>query len=415
MLRILEGELAAPGACVALLLIELNDVPRFQAQLGFAGSGELLDSLHEICMEVLGARGHVVRMGEGRVCGVVRALRNRGHAMLAGEKLVRCADDLFGSAGMTVKPRVRIGIALQTPEQADANTLLRQAQLAAEASRRRAARVVVFDESCNAEVLATWALGNEFAQALDAGELSVHYQPKISLHTGRPAGAEALLRWLREGKPVAPPDVFIPLASDAGLMQATTWYALSNALRVSLDCGGLAVAVNVTPDMLHHREFPDMIYTAISSWKIEPSRLTLEITESALIADIATATARLSRFRDLGLRISIDDFGTGYSSLSYFKKIPADELKVDKSFVKGMTHDDDDHRLVRTIVDLAHHFKLAVVAEGVEDRATFDALARLGCDQVQGFLFSPALGADKLKTWLAAHDRDLREPAPTAG
>jgi EAL domain-containing protein (putative c-di-GMP-specific phosphodiesterase class I) len=226
-----------------------------------------------------------------------------------------------------------------------------------------------------------------------------------------PIGVESLMRWLRDGKPVATPDVFIPLAAEAGLMQTATWYSLSNSLRMSTELSGLSVAVNITPETLHHREFIDMIRTAVSTWGVREGLLTLEITEGALIVDFDEATVRLKRLRDMGIRVSIDDFGTGYSSLSYFKKVPADELKIDKSFVMGMTENAGDQRLVKIIIDLARHFNLNVVAEGVEDRPTFDALAELGCDHAQGYLFSPALPQPLLQDWLSKNSRDLRVAA----
>lgn len=397
-----------PSASLAAMLIDVADVARFQARLGYASSASLLQQLCAGFESALGARGRIIRLGDGCFCAIVRSVRNRGHAVLAAEKFARTADDLFGAAGVAIKPRINIGVALYPAQATQGEPLLRLAQLAAEASRKRASRIVVFDDVCDSEVIAPWNLGNEFAQALETGGLSVHYQPKISMSTGMPTGVESLMRWIENGKPVATPDVFIPLAEEAGLIHAATWYSLSNSLRTSADCGGLAVAVNITPGMLHHREFLDMVRTAVSTWGIAAGSLTLEITEGALIADFTEATVRLRKLRDLGLRVSIDDFGTGYSSLSYFKKVPADELKIDKSFVGGMTRDAADHKLVRTIVGLAQQFNLSIVAEGVEDRLTFDCLADLGVHQAQGFLFSPALSAARLKLWLADHSRDLR-------
>ncbi len=390
------------------MLIDVADVSQFQARLGYAPSAALLQSLCDGFIHALGARGRIIRLGDGRFCAIVRSVRNRGHAVLAAEKFARTADDLFAAAGVAVKPRVHIGVSLYPAQATQGEPLLRLAQLAAEASRKRASRVVVFDDLCDAQVLAPWALGNEFARALETGGLSVYYQPKVSMSTGMPVGVEALMRWMEDGKPVATPDVFIPLAEEAGMIHSATWYSLSNALRTSAECADLSVAVNVTPGMLHHREFIDRVSTAMSTWRIRDHRLTLEVTEGALIADFTEATVRLKKLREMGIRVSIDDFGTGYSSLSYFKKIPADELKIDKSFVMGMTRDASDHRLVRTIIGLAQHFNLDIVAEGVEDRATFDALAELGCHQAQGYLFSPALSLPRLKTWLGGHSRDLR-------
>jgi EAL domain-containing protein (putative c-di-GMP-specific phosphodiesterase class I) len=199
---------------------------------------------------------------------------------------------------------------------------------------------------------------------------------------------------------VATPDVFIPLAEEAGLIRDATWYVLSNSLQQAALWDGLHVAVNITPGMLHHSDFVEMIRSAVSIWSAKSGGLTLEITEGALIADFDQAAARLARVRELGVRISIDDFGTGYSSLSYFKKIPADELKIDKSFVMGMLTDEANQRLVQTIINLAHQFNLNVVAEGVENQASLDLLARMGCNYAQGYFFAPALNADQLSVWL---------------
>ena len=411
MLLALQRDMAESPS-IAILLLDLPAISKFQARLGFAESASLLQALFHGFNAALGKAGYVLRLGDGSFCAVVRAIRNSGHAVLAGEKLLRVADDVFNSAELGIKPQVNVGVALFPSQAGEPEALLRHAQLAAEASRSRSVRVVVYDADCRSELLEPWALGAAYAHALESGELSVYYQPKISISTGRPVGVESLMRWLNEdGKPVATPDVFIPLAEEAGLIQSTTWYSLSNSVRMSQDCGGLSVAVNITPRMLHDREFVDMIRTAVSTWSIKSRQVTLEVTEGGLIADFVQATARLKKLRDMGLRVSIDDFGTGYSSLSYFKKIPADELKIDKSFVMNMATDASDQHLVRTIIDLARHFKLEVVAEGVENRATFDALAAMGCHTAQGWLFSPALSPERLKNWLAENSRDLRIPA----
>ena len=404
-------EMLVPGTTAALLVIDVADAPKLQVRLGFSESASLLRTLRAGLKDAVGSRGHVVPLEDGRFCAIVRMIRNRGHAVLAGEKLARTAQELLDSQGMAFGPQVNVGIALYPSQTTDPEELLRLAQLAAEAAQKRASRVVVYDDACQAEIIAPWALGNRFAQALDTGGLSVYYQPKICISSGQVIGVESLLRWFQHGTPVATPDVFIPLAEASGLIHATTWYCLSNSLRMSSELSGLPVAINITPAMLHHREFMDMIRTAVSTWRIEPHKLTLEITEGALIANFDVAAVRLNQLRNFGVVIAIDDFGTGYSSLSYFKKIPADELKIDKSFIMNMASDSSDQQLVRTIIGLARHFNLEVVAEGVENRATFDALAQMGCHQAQGYLFSPALSLPRLKAWLAENSRDLRAPA----
>lgn len=403
LLPALESALAAATGTLALLLIDVIDLPALRGRLGFEASSTLLQHLATQFAAALGTRGQVLRFGEGCFCVLVHPVHNRGHAVLAGERLVRAAADTITDSAVVIAPELTVGVALYPSHGRNAEDLLRKAQLAGTTVRRGGGRVRVFDDSAEAGLLNPWALGDRYAEALRAGELQVFYQPKVCIADGRATGVEALMRWLQDGKPVASPDVFIPLAEEAGLIQETTWYGLSNALPQMAALGGLSVAVNITPGMLHHPEFVEMVRSALSSWNVTPAGLTLEITEGALIADFDQAIARLHRLRELGVRISIDDFGTGYSSLSYFKKIPADELKIDKSFVVRMSSDEGDQRLVETIISLAQQFKLEIVAEGVEDQATYELLTRMGCDYVQGYLFSPALSAEKLAQWLRDH------------
>ena len=401
LLSAIGSALRSESGSLALLLVEVANLSDLHARLGFEASAQVMRNLKEHFSTALSGRGAVIQFRDGSFCALVTGIRNTGHAVLAAEKLGRTIDEVMSSAGLRTL-LAHIGIALYPTHSSSPGELLRMAQLAAAAARKRETRVLAFDEDCAEQVLQHWTLGEAFATALEAGEVAMYYQPKIRIADSRTAGAEALMRWMREGRPVATPDVFIPLAEEAGLTQNTTWFALSNALRQCADLGGIRVAVNVTPAMLHHRELLDMVQSAITNWQTKPGHLTLEITEGALIADFEQAISRLSKLRDLGVRISIDDFGTGYSSLSYFKKIPADELKIDKSFVSSMLADPADMRLVETIVTLAQQFKMEIVAEGVEDRPTLAALEGIGCHYAQGYLFAPALSFERFREWLYA-------------
>lgn len=402
MLQALAARLGGPDATHALLLVDVQDPLKLQAQLGFRASAALMSALASEFGTAVGARGTVLRLGETSFCVIVQGVRNQGHALLAAEKIYRAADHRMSSQYASLKPVLHIGIALWPRDAANAEELVRKAQLASAAARSRSERAVIYDEACAEQVLKPAQLGVAFAAALESGALAVHYQPKIRIDTGAVAGVEALMRWLANGRPVATPDVFIPLAEEAGLMNDVTWFALNNAVRTSEAIGDLNVAVNVSAGMLHHREFVEMMETAVQTWRIRPGRLTLELTEGALVADFAQATERLKRVRELGVRVSIDDFGTGYSSLSYFKKIPADEIKIDKSFVFRMIEDQADQRMVEAIISLARQFDLEVVAEGVEKRETLELLARLGCHYAQGWLFAPAMDEERLREWLSA-------------
>jgi EAL domain-containing protein (putative c-di-GMP-specific phosphodiesterase class I)/GGDEF domain-containing protein len=402
--------LEAAKGTLALLLIDVVDLPALRARLGFEASSALLKRLAVQFAAVLGARGQVLRFGEGCFCILVHPVHNRGHAVLAGERLIRAAADSIADAAVVIAPELTVGVALYPSQGKNAEELLRKAQLAGTTVRRGGGRVRVFDDRGQAELVDPWVLGDRYAEALHAGELQVFYQPKICIADGSVAGVEALMRWWQDGRPVATPDVFIPLAEEAGLIQETTWYGLSNALPQMAALGGLPVAVNITPGMLHHPEFVEMVRSALTSWNVAPSTLTLEITEGALISDLEQAIARLHGLRELGVRVSIDDFGTGYSSLSYFKKIPADELKIDKSFVIRMSTDEGDQRLVETIISLARQFNLKIVAEGVENQTTLQLLSEMGCDYVQGYLYSPALSAEKLSEWLRNRTTSAGDP-----
>ncbi len=400
MLAALGSATLSPVRPLALLFINIADPFELQTRLGFEVSATFFQRLTERFGLALGERGSALRVGDASFCVLIHAIRNGGHAILAAEKLANVIEEAMAEAALTATPSVNVGIALYPRHATNAATLLRNAQLAAAAARKRTARFQIFDESCAEQVLTPWDLRDAFAEALRSGGLEVRYQPKVRVADGRAAGVEALMRWMRDGRLIASPDVFIPLAEETGLMQETTWYALSNSLRQAAAYGNLPVAVNITPGTLHHHDFMEMISSAMSTWSVSSGGLTLEITEGALIADFEEANKRLTKLRELGVRVSIDDFGTGYSSLSYFKKISADEIKIDKSFVLRMLDQKTDQLLVETIIRLARQFRLDVVAEGVEDQLTLEMLARLGCDYAQGYLFSPALDGEQLGAWL---------------
>jgi EAL domain-containing protein (putative c-di-GMP-specific phosphodiesterase class I)/GGDEF domain-containing protein len=399
LLAALRGALPCGGSSLALVLLNVTDLCALQARLGFEPSATLLRSLGARFRSALSERGMVLRLGEGSFCILVKAVRNAGHAVLAAERLKHAMEEAMTDASLVIAPEMHLGIALYPQHATEAAGLLRKAQLAAALARKCGARLKVYEPDCE-QVVSAWNLADEFAEALRSGSLAVRYQPKVRIADSRPAGVEALLRWLQEGRAVTTPDVFIPLAEEAGLIQETTWYVLSNALRQVVAHRRLPVAVNITPGMLHHPDFMEMVRTAVSTWSVDSGELTLEITEGALIADFEQAIARLTRLRECGVRIAIDDFGTGYSSLSYFKRLSADELKIDKSFVMRMLTDAADQRLVEAIIGLAHQFRVEVVAEGVEDRPTLQALARMGCDYAQGHHLAPALDEEQLTAWL---------------
>ena len=387
---------------LAVMLAAVPDAPAMQARFGFEASARLFQSLSDRFTTLLGERGSVLRFGDGRFCVVLRGIRNSGHALLAAKRLQQLCDEAMAETTLPVPPLLHLGIALYPQHAREPERLLHMAQLAlTTAADSGVPTAELYDPARAEKVLEPWALGDSFAQALRTGALEVHYQPKVRIADRRIAGVEALLRWSEAGRAIASPEVFIPLAEKAGLIVDTTWYVLSNSLQLAQAHENLAVAVNVTPGMLHDADFLEMVRAALSTWNVSTNALTLEVTEGALIADFDQAMGKLARLRELGVRVSIDDFGTGYSSLSYFRRIPANEVKIDKSFVMRMLTEDGDQRLVEVIINLAHQFRMQVVAEGVESTDALQALQRMGCDYAQGFLISTALTATALAEFLA--------------
>jgi EAL domain-containing protein (putative c-di-GMP-specific phosphodiesterase class I) len=238
----------------------------------------------------------------------------------------------------------------------------------------------------------------------------LHYQPKASLETGEVDGVEALVRWIHPERGMVPPDEFIPLAEQTGVIKPLTAWVLDAALaqcRAWRDSGlELTVAVNLSVRNLLDAHLPESIAGLLSRYALPPSALELEITESTIVADQVRALDVLTRLNAMGIGLSVDDFGTGYSSLAYLKDLPVSELKIDRKFVNNMTEDGDDAFIVRSTIDLGRNLGLQVVAEGVETQAVWDQLAALGCDVAQGYFLTRPLPPADLTEWLVARRQD---------
>jgi len=246
---------------------------------------------------------------------------------------------------------------------------------------------------------------SELREAIAQDRLMLHYQPQVDIESGRVYAVEALARWPHPQRGLIPPDQFIPLSEHTGLIAPLNRWVLDTALhqcrlwqRAGLD---LKVAVNLSMGTVHDPQLPDTVAWLLRRYGIAASRLTLEITESVLMADLPRAIEVLTRLAKLGLHISIDDFGTGYSSLGYLSQLPIHEIKIDKSFVTNMVLNDHDASILSFTIGLGHSLGLRVVAEGVEQPETWELLAALGCDSAQGYYLSRPLPVAELEQWLA--------------
>lgn len=308
--------------------------------------------------------------------------------------------------GITLRPDVSIGIVLWPDEGDDLSGLLSKADVAmyrAKAARSGHHVYSAADDTNGAERLRDL---EEVRSALNRGQLTLYYQPKLDVVSGVIGGVEVLIRWDHGHRGILKPGEFLPLLEQAGLMPRMTDWVLEQALDQArawhAEGCALTVAVNISAGSLADDTLPDRVAAMISARGLPPSALTLEITEDFLVADPARARLILLRLRQSGIRISIDDFGTGYSSLAYLRDLPIDELKLDRSFIASLGTDPRALTLVQTTVTLAHGLGLRMVAEGVENRRAFEELLRLECDEIQGFLIARPMPAAEFTAWLAA-------------
>jgi diguanylate cyclase (GGDEF)-like protein/PAS domain S-box-containing protein len=389
---------------LALLVMDLDRFKEVNDTLGHH-AGDLL--LRQVAQRLRGAL---------RACDTVARLGGDEFAVLlpdtAAVGAAQTAERLLGALGgrFTVGERIldvgaSIGAALCPEHGSDPETLLRRADVAMYVAKREGVGCVLYSPEQDQHTDERLELVGELRAALERDALLLHFQPKVDLKTAGLAGVEALVRWEHPRRGMIPPDRFVALAEQTGLIAPLTRWVLNAALRQCRawqDSGlDIPIAVNISMRNLQDTQLPRQVAELLAHHGVLPSRLEVEITESAIMADPGRALETLRRLRELGVRIAIDDYGTGYSSLAYLKKLAAHELKIDRSFVTDVTSDENDLVIVRSTIELGHNLGLLVVAEGVEDQATYELLAELGCDQVQGFHVARPLPAAELDAWVA--------------
>jgi diguanylate cyclase (GGDEF)-like protein/PAS domain S-box-containing protein len=401
--QVLPGSDKNDRAPVALLLLDLDRFKEVNDTLGHQVGDVLLQQIGCRLQGAVRAADLVARLGGDEFAVLLPATDAAGAALVA-ECLVRVLQAPFVLEGQPIDVDASIGIAVAPEHGQDADTVLRCADVAMYQAKRAGTGVALYSAADDEHRPDRLALLGELRNAIDNDELLLHYQPKLDLRDGKLIGVEALVRWQHPQRGFMPPMEFIPLAEQTGLIHPLSRWVLEAALkqhqawrRVGID---VPVAVNLSRRTLHDPQLPAMVADALARWDVAAGALVLEITESSLMADPVRAGENLSQLRGLGVRISIDDFGTGYSSLASLKNLSVDELKIDQSFVQAMASDASSRAIVRAIIDLADALKLRVVAEGVEDRATWDVLAGLGCEIAQGYFLSRPLAADTLEAWL---------------
>lgn len=384
---------------VAVLLVSVTEFERVCASVGHLEAAKSIDQLQQrltgICRDV----DTVHRISECKFAVLLSGLKNRGHATLAARKIERLTQKPGPNAGSAIQMRTIIGIALGPDQSDEPHDLLRMAEVACLDAQRGNDALCFFEKQSAVRLFDEWDLESKLRDALEAGDLELHLQPKTLTKNGKIVAAEALSRWHDPDLGPISPEIFVDLAESTGQIVELTQFAIQTACRLLSEWHDvlpkLTLAVNITPSLVKSRDIIELLRSATSIWGVAPERLTLEVTETALMDDRDASHDVLVAIREFGCRVSIDDFGTGYSSLAYLKEIPADELKIDRTFVMGMLDDPRDYKIVEHAINIADSFDLSVVAEGVESREALLALRQLKCDYAQGYHISKPLPADE--------------------
>jgi diguanylate cyclase (GGDEF)-like protein len=404
-------------AKVGVMLLDLDRFKEVNDTLGHHNGDLLLQEIGDRLRRILRAGDTVARLGGDEFAVLLPDLAGEEAAMAAAEGIRHALERPFVIADVNLDVGCSIGVAMWPDHGDDAAVLLQRADVAMYSAKDHQKGVDVYDPARDTYSLERLAMVGELRAAIERGELAVHYQPKADVSTGRLLGMEALVRWEHPRRGSVPPEELIGIAEQTGLIRPLTLWVLNQALRQCRSWRraghSFDVAVNLSIRNLLDAELPTDVLRLLSDLGLPASCLTFEITESSIMSDPVRSLAVLGRLREMGVHLAIDDFGTGYSSFSHLRRLPVNEIKIDKSFVQHLGSDESDLVIVRSIVDLGRNLGLRVVAEGVEDDAAWRELANLGCDVVQGYVLTYPLSGDDLDGWLAAHG-DIH-PAPVSG
>jgi diguanylate cyclase (GGDEF)-like protein len=397
-----ECAIAEASAHTAVLQLGLDRFKEINDAFGHRHGDEVLRKV-AARLATLEAMGFVVARLGGDEFGILARV-DADAAFSIGKRALRALELPFEIEGIPLTVETSIGAAIHPEHGDDAGMLMRRADVAMYTAKDRRSGIAVYEP--DADDADRLVLGGELGRALDQEELVLFYQPKISLSSGRIVGVETLVRWRHPIRGLLMPSEFMPFAERTGLVRPLSHYLLERAIRqcsiwqtAAID---IHVAVNLTMHDLVDADLPAKVAALLTGAGLPPEKLELEITESSIMRDPFRARQVLLRLSEMGVRIAIDDFGTGYSSLGYLKRLPVDELKIDRSFVISMATDASDATIVRSTIDLGRNLGLTVVAEGVETAETLERLKDLGCGVAQGYFVGAPAPAELLTELLFA-------------
>ncbi|MFN3375398.1 MAG: putative bifunctional diguanylate cyclase/phosphodiesterase, partial [Burkholderiaceae bacterium] len=393
------------GEPLAVVTLNLDRFKHVNDVLGFAFGDCLLQAVASRLQALVEPSGDLVARLGGNSFALLLPRTDAAQAQAMARRVAQAFEEPLALEGQTVDLSAGMGIACWPGPASDADTLLSHSEIAMYAAKRRLSGPLLYDAAFDSSSSQNLSLLTELRRAVDQGELRLYLQPKVPLRGQSGVAAEALVRWMHPQRSLVPPMQFIPFAEQTGFVRQLTLWVFEAAARLlatpSARACGLRVSVNLSTRDLLDPDLSTRLGAVLQRHGVQAHAFCLEITESAIMDDPTRAEAMLNRLSEQGFKLSIDDFGTGYSSLAYLKRLPVNELKIDKSFVMGMEQDEDDATIVRSTIDLAHNLGLSVVAEGVETAAIQERLRALSCDEAQGYHISRPMSQEEFWRWQA--------------
>ena len=392
---------------VFVLMMDLDRFKHVNDVMGHNFGDELLRQVSErlkLRVSEAYASAHLARLGSDEFAVLLPGCSVE-QAQLVAAAILQALEVPLSMDEQTVDMGAGMGIAAYPANGSDPEELLSMAEVAMDHAKRRNDGAIVYDAAMDTASAKSLSLLTELRNGIERDEFRLYLQPKLKLDSGEVVGAEALVRWAHPVRGNVFPDEFIPFAEQTGFIRVLTRWVLERSAELCRDLAHkgihLKISVNLSTRDLMDQDLPGKFNDILQRHKLSPASFCLEITESAIMDDPVRAQQTLERLHLMGVDLSIDDFGTGYSSLAYLKRLPVNELKIDKSFVLNMENDVGDTKIVRSTIDLGHNMGLRVVAEGIESEAVWRLLAALGCDQGQGYFMSRAIPGEQLADWIA--------------
>ncbi|MCD1257602.1 EAL domain-containing protein [Paenibacillus athensensis] len=405
---------------LAVLLIDLDRFKDINDALGHQFGDRMLQHIAQKLRACVRDSDTVARLGGDEFIVLLPQLRDAGEIWPIAGRIMDSLNEPFVLGGQELRAVGSIGASLYPDHAVDAEALIKYADIAMYTAKENGGGLLqMYTDELSSKAVKRFTLEAGLRKALERGELTLHYQPQIALHSGRLFGAEALLRWHSPERGLVPPMEFIPLAEEMGLIVPIGTWVLQEACRQvkawqEEGRAPLVMSVNISAQQFRHPDFVEQVRRTLKETGVGPEWMCLEITETMAIGDMEGSEHKLQQLVKLGLQIALDDFGTGYSSLALVKRLPIHAIKIDKSFIRDMTEDSDDAAIVKAIIAMTHSLGLTVVAEGVEDLDQLRSLQQLRCDFAQGFLIGKPMPVPEFAAFTQMHQAAAFKQPPTA-